>query len=47
MATKKKRRAPKPANYMTAAGGCKFGKVKSGKRKGQCRTRKVSPRKRK
>lgn len=44
MATKK-RRAPKAQNYMTAAGGCKFGKVKRGQRKGQCRTRKVAPRK--
>jgi hypothetical protein len=45
MATRKKRRAPKAQNYMTAAGGCKFGKVKNGPRKGKCRMRKVGSRK--
>lgn len=38
------RRRKKSTGLKTASGRCKFGKVKRGKRKGQCR--KAKPRKR-
>jgi hypothetical protein len=44
MAKRKRKKARR--DITTASGGCRFGKVKSGPRKGRCRKQRVGRRKR-